>query len=131
MKRKKSGYKIFKLKDMSLRIVIVAFAILLIALGLVGVGILGVSQYILPMIKLSAVVILFIELGLVAVIKRAVRTKGKDLNFLTVTEFLVGVLVLLETILSLAHMSPAILSSFSGWILMIFGVVFAIEAFVK
>ena len=116
-----------KLKDLSMRIVVVAFALILMALGLTGAGIFDVSNYILPMVKLSAVMILFIEIGLIGIIK----AKAKGLDFMTGTELIIGALVALEVVLSLLGNSIATLSALSGWILLIFGIVFAIEAFAR
>ena len=116
-----------KLRTMSERIVVIVFALILIALGLAATGIFDVSNYIFPMVKLSAVIILFIEIGLIGIIK----TKAKGLDFMTGIELTIGALVALEVVLSLLDMSIAGLSALSGWILLIFGIVFAVEAFAK
>ena len=119
--------KRIKLKDLSMRIVVAVFALILMALGLTGAGIFDVSAYVLPMVKLSAVIILFIEIGLIGIIK----AKAKGLDFMTGTELIIGALVALEVVLSLLGNSIATLSALSGWILLIFGIVFAIEAFAR
>jgi len=119
--------KRIKLKDLSMRIVVAVFALILMALGLTGAGIFDVSAYVLPMVKLSAVIILFIEIGLIGIIK----TKAQGLDFMTGTELIIGALVALEVVLSLLDMSIATLSAMSGWILLIFGIVFAVESFAR
>ena len=119
--------KRIKLKDLSMRIVVAVFALILMALGLTGAGIFDVSAYVLPMVKLSAVIILFIEIGLIGIIK----TKAQGLDFMVGTELIIGALVALEVVLSLLDMSIATLSAMSGWILLIFGIVFAVESFAR
>lgn len=116
-----------KMKTLSQRIVVAVFALILMILGLAGAGVWDVSSYILSLVKLSAVVILFVEIGLLGIIKK----QGKGLGFLTGVEIVVGILVALETVLMLMGTTWATLSNLSGWVLFIFGIVFAIEAFVR
>jgi len=120
-----------KLKDKSFKIISITFALIVIMLGLTAAGVFNVSSYVIPLIKLSAVIILFLEIGILAFLKSAVKSKGKTLNFLTSVEIIVGVLVALEMVLSLLNVSVETLSVMSGWVLFIFGIAFLIETFAR
>lgn len=115
-----------KMKTLSIRVVVVVFAFILMALGLAGAGIWDVSNYIIPIVKLGAVMILFIEIGLISVIQ-----KIQKIDFIKGVEIVIGALVALEVVLMLFGSTWATLSNLSGWILFIFGIVFAVEAFVR
>jgi len=120
-----------KMKDWSLKIVTIVFAALLVMFGLTTIGVFDVSNYVLPVIKIASVIILFIEISMFAFISQVIKSRGKNWNFLTSIEAIVGILVLIETFLSLGHVSFPAISILSGWIMIIFGAVFTWEAFAR
>lgn len=120
-----------KLKDKSLKIVSITFALVVMMLGLTAAGVFDVNEFVIPLVKLSAVIILFIEIGLLAFIKGAVKSKGRKLDFLTSVEVILGVAIALEMVLDFANITFETLSLLSGWILFIFGIAFFIETFAR
>ncbi len=116
-----------KMKDASKRISAAILAVMLLMLGLTAAGVFDVSGYVLTVAKLGAVLVLFIEIGLLGIIKR----KGKDLDLVTGAELIVGALVAIEIIIHLVGVSIPTLSAMSGWLLFVFGLVFFVEAWVR
>ena len=116
-----------KMKDASKRISAAILAVILLMLGLTAAGVFDVASYVVVIAKLGAVLVLFIEIGLMGIIKR----KGKDLDFITGTELVIGALVALEVILHLVGVTVPALSALGGWILLVFGLVFFVEAWVR
>jgi len=73
------------------------------------------------------VIIFFVEIGLMQIIKK----QGKGIGLATSIELIVGVLMLISVILNLFGIGWGSLQIFRGWISMIFGLAFLIEAFAR
>ena len=121
--------RLVKMEPTSFRIMAVTFAIFLFILGLAAVGTdtFRLERYLIDIITFAAVIIFFVEIGLMQIIKK----QGKGIGLATSIELIVGVLMLISVILNLFGIGWGSLQIFRGWISMIFGLAFLIEAFAR
>jgi len=121
--------KLIKMEPMSFKVMAVVFALFIFILGLatVGADALNLAKYLTDIVMIAAVIIFFIEIGLLQIIKK----QGRGIGLATSVELIVGVLMLISVALNIFGVSWGTLSIFRGWILMIFGIAFLIEAFIR
>jgi len=121
--------KIVKMEPLSLKLTAIAFAIILFILGLAGVGAdyFGLSDNIINIVMLIAVIIFFNEIHIMSILKK----RGKGLGLVTSIELIIGALVALSVILGIVGVEWSLLIPFQGWMAMIFGLGFFIETFVR
>lgn len=115
------------MKDASKRLAVAVLSILLILLGLSATGIFDVASYVVPVAKIGAAIILFVEIGLISMFRKGIV----GIDFLTGFELLIGLFIVVEAGLSFMGIGFGPLSALSGWVLLLFGIVFFFEAWFR
>jgi len=119
--------KYVKLKDVSIRLAVIAFAVFLALAAISNLGLVDIPDQSNLILSLAAILIVFTEIGLVNIIQK----KGKGVDFFGAFGLVAGVVLLITLGLELAGIIYAPLEGIRGLIFAVMAGSFLIETFVR
>lgn len=117
----------FKLKSSSVKMMILSFAIVLLAIALAELKIFDVNSQISLFLKVMAIIILAVEVGVVGIAKR----KGKNVDLFQWVSITAIIILMITLSSGLIGLSNSILSMLEILALAIVTICLAIEMFVR
>ena len=112
------------MKPLSLRITFIVFALFLFFAALAAFGLIDLTTQNLTILNVAAVLIVFIEIGLV----QAFRSRGKSVDLLGLIGLIAGIIVLVTIMLGFLNVTVAVLNPIQGLVYGALVVSFVVES---